>query len=206
MPNSIFYVKLKKGKVNSMIYGYARVSTVGQAKDGNSLEAQEKLLKENGVEKIFIDTFTGTKIERPELNKLLSVSNKGDTIVVTKLDRLGRSLSKTAELINELMECGITINVLNLGVLSNNSTNTLLRNMLLAFAQFERDLIVERTMEGKAIAKTREGYREGRPKKFNKEQIELAMQLLKEHTYKEVENMTGISKSTLIRAKKCSEL
>ena len=189
-----------------MIYGYARVSTVGQAKDGNSLEAQEKLLKENGVEKIFIDTFTGTKIERPELNKLLSVSNKGDTIVVTKLDRLGRSLSKTAELINELMECGITINVLNLGVLSNNSTNTLLRNMLLAFAQFERDLIVERTMEGKAIAKTREGYREGRPKKFNKEQIELAMQLLKEHSYKEVENMTGISKSTLIRAKKCSEL
>ena len=189
-----------------MIYGYARVSTVGQAKDGNSLEAQEKLLKENGVEKIFIDTFTGTKIERPELNKLLSVLNKGDTIVVTKLDRLGRSLSKTAELINELMEQGITINVLNLGVLNSNSTNTLLRNILLAFAQFERDMIVERTMEGKAIAKTREGYREGRPKKFNKEQIELAMQLLKEHTYKEVENMTGISKSTLIRAKKCSEL
>lgn len=189
-----------------MIYGYARVSTVGQAKDGNSLEAQEKLLKENGVEKIFIDTFTGTKIERPELNKLLSVLNKGDTIVVTKLDRLGRSLSKTAELINELMEQGITINVLNLGVLNSNSTNTLLRNILLAFAQFERDMIVERTMEGKAIAKTREGYREGRPKKFNKEQIELAMQLLKEHSYKEVENMTGISKSTLIRAKKCSEL
>lgn len=104
------------------------------------------------------------------------------------------------------MEQGITINVLNLGVLNSNSTNTLLRNILLAFAQFERDMIVERTMEGKAIAKTREGYREGRPKKFNKEQIELAMQLLKEHTYKEVENMTGISKSTLIRAKKCSEL
>lgn len=189
-----------------MIYGYARVSTMGQAKDGNGLEVQEKLLKENGAERIFVDTFTGTKIGRPELQKLLSKLSEGDILVVTKLDRLGRSLSKTADLINELMECGITINVLNLGVLSNNSTNTLLRNMLLAFAQFERDLIVERTMEGKAIAKTREGYREGRPKKFNKEQIELAMQLLKEHTYKEVENMTGISKSTLIRAKKCSEL
>lgn len=74
--------------------------------------------------------------------------------------------------------------------------------MLLAFAQFERDMIVERTTEGKAIARMRPDFREGRPKKFNKAQIELALSLLKEHTYKEVEAMTGISKSTLIRAKK----
>lgn len=188
-----------------MIYGYARVSTAGQAREGNSLEAQERLLRQNGAEIIFYDTFTGTKTDRPELKKLLSESHKGDSIIVTKLDRLGRSVSKTAELINELMEKDITINVLNLGVLSNNSTNTLLRNVLLAFAQFERDMIVERTAEGKAIAKTRPDFREGRPKKFNKEQIELALSLLEEHTYKEVETMTGISKSTLIRAKKQSD-
>lgn len=188
-----------------MIYGYARVSTAGQAREGNSLEAQERLLQQNGAEIIFYDTFTGTKTDRPELKKLLSESHKGDSIIVTKLDRLGRSVSKTAELINELMEKDITINVLNLGVLSNNSTNTLLRNVLLAFAQFERDMIVERTAEGKAIAKMREDFREGRPRKYKKEQIELALSLLVEHTYKEVETMTGISKSTLIRAKKQSD-
>lgn len=146
-----------------MIYGYARVSTKGQAKDGNSLEAQEKLLKENGAVEVYRDAFTGTKVDRPELNKLLNLLKEGDTIIVTKLDRLGRSLSKTSELITELIERGITINILNLGVLNNSSMNTLLRNVLLAFAQFERDMIVERTSEGKAMCReTKPDWREGR--------------------------------------------
>lgn len=185
-----------------MIYGYARVSTAGQAKDGNSFEVQEKLLKENSTEQIFFDTFTGTKNDRPELNKLVAVLQEGDMLVVTKIDRLGRSLSKTSELITQLLDKGVTVNILNLGILSNSSVNTLMRNVLLAFAQFERDMIVERTAEGKAIAKIRPDFREGRPKKFKNEQIELALSLLKEHTYKEVEAMTGVSKSTLIRAKR----
>ena len=146
-----------------MIYGYARVSTTGQAKDGNSLEAQDKLLRENGAEKIFFDVFTGTKIDRKELNKLLKLLRAGDTLVVCKLDRLGRSLSKTSELITELLDRGITINILNLGVLNNSSMNTLLRNILLAFAQFERDMIVERTTEGKAIKRAKGELVEGRP-------------------------------------------
>lgn len=185
-----------------MIYGYARVSTAGQAKDGNSFEVQERLLMENGAEKIFYDAFTGAKTDRPELNKLVSVLQDGDTVIVTKIDRLGRSLGKTSELITEWLDRGVTVNILNLGILSNSSVNTLFRNMLLAFAQFERDMIVERTTEGKAIARMRPDFREGRPKKFKKEQIELALSLLKEHTYKEVEAMTGVSKSTLIRAKR----
>ena len=146
-----------------MIYGYARVSTTGQAKDGNSLEAQEKLLKENGAEKIYHDAFTGTKIDRPELNKLLKVIGAGDVLIVSKLDRLGRSLSKTSELITELLDRGVTINILNLGVLNNSSMNTLLRNVLLAFAQFERDMIVERTTEGKEIKRAKGELVEGRP-------------------------------------------
>lgn len=146
-----------------MIYGYARVSTKGQAKDGNSLEAQEKTLKENGAAVIYYDAFTGTKVDRPELNKLMGMLREGDTLVVTKLDRLGRSLSKTSELITELIERGVTINILNLGVLSNSSVNTLMRNVLLAFAQFERDMIVERTSEGKAICRENNPeWREGR--------------------------------------------
>lgn len=146
-----------------MIYGYARVSTKGQAKDGNSLEAQERLLRDNGATTIFHDAFTGTKVDRPRLNELLAMLTEGDTLIVTKLDRLGRSLSKTSELITELIERGITINILNLGVLSNNSVNTLMRNVLLAFAQFERDMIVERTSEGKAICReTKPDWRDGR--------------------------------------------
>ena len=146
-----------------MIYGYARVSTKGQAKDGNSLEAQEKILRENGATIIYHDAFTGTKVDRPELNKLVGLLREGDVLIVSKLDRLGRSLSKTSELITELLERGITINILNLGVLSNSSVNTLMRNVLLAFAQFERDMIVERTSEGKAICRgTKPDWREGR--------------------------------------------
>lgn len=147
-----------------MIYGYARVSTAGQAKDGNSLEAQEKLLKENGAVKIYRDAFTGTKTDRPALNELMSVLVEGDILIVSKMDRLGRSISKTSELITKLIDKGVTINILNLGVLNNGSMNTLLRNVLLAFAQFERDMIVERTTEGKAIARQKPDYKEGRPK------------------------------------------
>ena len=149
-----------------MIYGYARVSTKGQAKDGNSLEAQEKELKENGSVEIYCDAFTGTKTDRPKLNTLKELLIEGDTLMVTKMDRLGRSLSQTTELITELLEKGVKIHILNLGVLSNDSVNTLLRNVLLAFAQFERDMIVQRTQEGKMMLKENNpDWKDGRPKK-----------------------------------------
>lgn len=146
-----------------MIYGYARVSTKGQAKEGNSLEAQEKMLRDNGATVIYYDAFTGAKVDRPELNKLVGLLKEGDILVVCKLDRLGRSLSKTTDLITLLLDRGVTINILNLGVLSNSSVNTLIRNMLLSFAQFERDLILERTTEGKEICRaTRPDWKDGR--------------------------------------------
>ena len=147
-----------------MIYGYKRVSTKKQAKDGNSLEAQEKVLVENGATKIYCDSFTGTKTDRPALNELLNVVKDGDTIIVTKLDRLGRSVSQTTELITKLIDRGVTVNILNLGVLNNTSVSTLLRNVLLAFAQFERDMIVERTSEGKEIKREKGELKEGRDK------------------------------------------
>lgn len=185
-----------------MIYGYCRVSTKGQAKDGNSLEAQQNILKENGAEIIYIDSFTGTKMDRPELDKLLSKLQAGDTLIVTKLDRFARSVSQATELITNLIDKGIKVNILNLGVLDNSSMSTLMRNILLSFAQFERDMIVERTQEGKAIARQKADFREGRPKIYGKKQIEHALQLLESNSYKQVEEITGISKSTLIRAKR----
>lgn len=185
-----------------MIYGYARVSTKGQAKDGNSLEAQEIALRAAGATEIYADAFTGTKAHRPELDKLMKVMQSGDTMVVTKLDRIARSTTQGIELIQGLLDKGITVHVLNMGLMDNTPTGKLIRNIMLAFAEFERDMIVERTQEGRAIAKQNPDFREGRPKKFSKIQINHAMELLEQYSYKQVEQMTGISKSTLVRNKK----
>ena len=185
-----------------MIYGYGRVSTKGQAKDGNSLEAQERLLKEHGAEVIYMDSFTGTKMTRPEFDKLLKELKAGDTLVVAKLDRFARSVSQASDLITKLIDEGIRVDVCNLGILDNSSMSTLMRNILLSFAQFERDMIVERTQEGKAIARQNPDFREGRPKKYSRTQMNHALELLEHYSYRQVEEMTGISKSTLIRARR----
>ena len=184
------------------VYGYARVSTYGQAAHGNSLAEQKRQLRKAGAEEIFADVFTGKTTERPELQKLVEKLNNGDTLIVTKLDRLGRSVSQASALITKLIDAGITVNVLNVGVLSNDSVSVLLRNILLSFAQFERDMIVERTQEGRAIARQRDGYREGRPKKYTEAQVEHAMELLNDYSYKQVVEMTGISRATLAREKR----
>ena len=181
-----------------MIFGYARVSTKTQARDGNSLDAQQAALTAAGAEKIYTDTFTGTKIERPEFDRLRAQLRRGDVLIVTKLDRLARSVPQASDLITDMIDEGITINVLNLGILSNDSVNT-----LLSFAQFERDMIVQRTQEGKAVARaTDPNFREGRPPKFDTEQLDHAMALLDDHSYAQVVKLTGISKSTLIRERK----
>ena len=188
-----------------MVYGYCRVSTKGQASDGNSLEAQERLLKEAGAVEIYTDAFTGTKTDRPEFDKLMNKMVAGDTIIVTKLDRFARSMSQGSELVSELIERGIKVYILNIGIMDNTPASKLIRNIFFAFAEFERDMIVERTAEGKAIAKKNPDFREGRPKKYGRKQIAHALELLENHSYKEVESLTGISKSTLIRAKRENE-
>ena len=185
-----------KGEI-AMKYGYARVSTTGQ-----DLEAQIQALKKEGCEKIYKEKFTGTKKERPEFQKLLKELKKGDTLVVTKLDRFARSASEGMEIIKGLFDRGVNVHVLNMGLIEDTPTGRLILNIMLAFAEFERDMIVERTQEGKAIAKQRPDFREGRPRKYTRKQIEHAIQLKEKYTYREVEEMTGISKSTLIRARR----
>ena len=180
-----------------MKYAYARVSTVQQ-----DLEAQIQALEKEGCDIIYSEKFTGTKADRPQFNEVLSKLVEGDTLVVTKLDRFARSMTQGSELVSELIEKGIRVHILNIGILDNTPSSKLIRNIFFSFAEFERDMIVERTQEGKAIAKQREDFREGRPNKFSKKQIEHALGLLASKSYKEVEDMTGISKSTLIRAKR----
>ena len=146
-----------------MIYGYARVSTKGQAKDGNSLEAQDKLLRDNGAQIVFPESFTGTRKDRPKLNELMGVLKDGDTLIVTKLDRIARSTRDGLDIIEELISRGVTINILNMGKFDNSPSGKLMRTIFFAFAEFERDMIVERTGEGKEICRqTKPDWREGR--------------------------------------------
>lgn len=146
-----------------MIYGYARVSTKGQDKYGNSLKDQIKKLKEAGAVVIFSDSFTGTKMDRPEFNKLLEVLKPGDVVVVTKLDRFARTASDGANVIRRLVDAGIVVNVLNMGIADNTPMGKLMVHILLAFAEFERDMIVERTAAGKEVARANDkNWREGR--------------------------------------------
>ena len=187
-----------------MNYGYARVSTKGQAKDGNSLEAQEKALRDSGTEIIYKETFTGRETDRPELDKLLKRLQAGDRLIVTKLDRIARSAVKGIELVDSLLARGIAVHILNMGILDDTPTGKLIRTIFLGFAEFERDMIVERTQEGKQIARENarrhgELFREGRPNKYTTQQMNHAMELLKTYSYNQVAEMTGISKSTLIR-------
>lgn len=180
-----------------MNYGYARVSTQGQ-----ELEAQIAQLKKAGCDVVYSEKFTGTKAERHEFQKVLGELRAGDTLTVTKLDRFARSTIDAITTVKQLFERGVKIHVLNMGMIEDTPTGRLIFNIFSSFAEFERDLIVERTKEGKQIAKQKGNFKEGRPKKYGKKQIEHALELLQTNSYKEVEKLTGISKSTLIRANK----
>ena len=182
-----------------MIYGYARVSSRGQAKDGYSLDVQEKELREAGASKIFFDAFTGMKIERPEFDKLLKTVKCGDTIIVTRLDRIARTAKQGLIIVDDLMNKGVEFKILNMGTFNNSPFGKLSRTMMFAFAEFEHDTMLERMNEGKRIS----GNRGGRKKKYSESRLKHAVDLLKSgKSYSQVVKDTGISKSTLQRAKK----
>lgn len=178
-----------------MKYGYARVSTIHQ-----DLEAQLQQLKNENCDVIYNEKISGTKKERPEFQKLIEVLKEGDTLVVTKVDRFARNTKNALEIIQDLFNRNIRVHILNMGIIENTPTGKLIFSIFSAFAEFERDMIVERTQEGKAIAKQKEGFSEGRPKKYTKKQLDHAM-ILKDSgmSYNQVSEVTGISKSTLTR-------
>lgn len=143
--------------------GYARVSSRGQQRDGNSLEDQEKKLLDAGCDRVVPEAFTGTKMDRPKFTALLDELEAGDTLVVTKLDRFARTASAGVEVIKDLLERGVSVHVLNMGLVEDTPTGRLILNILLAFAEFERDNIVERLADGKELEKAKNSnYKEGR--------------------------------------------
>ena len=184
-----------------MIYGYARVSTKKQL-NGNSLEEQVSKLKQEGCEEIIEEQYTGSTTDRPEFDRLIDKLQAGDKLVVTKLDRFARNVTEGIDKVRELFAKGVKVHVLNVGLLENTSMGNFFLTTLLAVAELERSMIMERTQAGKEIARTKDGFKDGRPKKYTDYQLKNALELLSTHSYTEVERMTGISKSTLIREKR----
>ncbi|KID41213.1 Site-specific recombinase, DNA invertase Pin related protein [Levilactobacillus brevis] len=176
-----------------MKYGYARVSTTDQ-----KLENQLEALRIAGADKIYQEKFTGTTTERPEFTKLLQQLNPDDTLIVTKLDRFARNTREALDIIQDLFNREIKVNILNMGLIDNTPTGQLIFTIFSAFAQFERDMIVTRTQEGKAYAKRNDPhFREGRPQTYTDEQMRLAYQLRQQGmTYKMIARKTGISERT----------
>ena len=186
-----------------MIYGYARVSTLTQGRDGNSLEEQVSALTSYGCQEIVQEAFTGKTMERPAFQTLLSKLTEQDTLVVTKLDRFARTAIDGVQTVRNLFERGVRVHILNMGLIENTLTGNLILTVMLAFAEYERGMIVERTQSAKLALRANPDFHDGRPKKFTDEQIRLALELLESgKSYGLVQKMTGISKSTLIRARR----
>jgi DNA invertase Pin-like site-specific DNA recombinase len=186
-----------------MNYGYARVSTTKQ-----ELDTQLEKLRNADCEKIFQEKITGTKKDgREELQKMMNLLKQGDIVKITKIDRLARSIPDLRDLIKEMHQKGVAVefldNNLSFKPNGNDPMQKLMLNMLGSFAEFERDLIVSRTQEGKAYAKKHDkNFKDGRPKRLLTPQYLHAIELLETNSYNQVEKKTGISKSTLQRIKK----
>lgn len=185
------------------LVGYARVSTVGQ---DNGLETQKQLLEEAGCKRIFFEKVTGTSTaKRNELKEAIQFLDEEDMLVVTKIDRLARSIIDLNNIVKELNEKNVSVRFLKENIEfkaeeNNNSLQTLLFNILGSFAQFERDIIIERTGEGRERAK-KQGKHMGRPSK-DKKAIEKALKLYAEResngmSVNDISKITGVPRSTI---------
>ena len=184
-------------------YGYHRVSTKKQELENGIYQLKEKtgILEEN----IFYEKMSGkTSKNRTQLNLLLSQVQKGDEVFVLKIDRLARSIIDLNVIVKELQSKGVSITFISENMTfddkKTNPMNQLMFNMLGAYAEFERSIIVNRMQEGKDYKiETDPNFKLGRKKKYTPKQLEHAIKLLDTNSYTEVESLTGISKSTLIR-------
>lgn len=183
--------------MTNTIYGYARVSTAQQ-----DYATQIEDLKRAGATKIFKDKYTGTTADRPEFDKLMAKIKNGDTLIVTKLDRLARNTQDALNIVKKMNAEGVILRVLNIGTIDNSPSGRLIFTVFSAFAEFERDLIVSRTQEGKAWAKANNpNFHDGMPRKYDQEQINFAWKLhTQDHmSYSEISKKLGMSKATIYR-------
>ncbi|WP_283577750.1 recombinase family protein [Ligilactobacillus aviarius] len=181
-----------------MIYGYARVSTISQ-----SLEEQVNELTQKAnipLKNIYREKYTGTTTKRPEFSKLLKQLKSGDTLYVTKLDRFARNTREALNAVEPLLNNGIKISVLNLGTIENTPMGKMILRTLLSVAEMERDLIVERSREGKEFAKKNNpNFHEGRPKRKITPHYQAIYEYTQNHSYSETAQAFNVSKSTVYR-------
>ena len=178
-----------------MIYGYARVSTADQ-----NLDRQRDALKKYGVDQLFCEKISGAKKSRPELDHMISLLERDDSVVIESLSRLGRSVKNLSELMEMFNEKGIRLISLKESIDTSSATGRLLFAIISSLAAFERETLIERTNEGLAAARAR-GHIGGRPKSDeNALKKAIALYHTKQYTLNEIANLTGISKSTLYRA------
>jgi len=177
-----------------MLIGYARVSTFDQ-----NLDLQRAALTENGCGKIYEDRMSGVRAERPGLKLTLEVLREGDTLVVWKLDRLGRSVKGLVDLVSELAERGINFKSLTDSIDTGTPSGRFFFHVMASLAQMERELTIERTRAG-LIAARQQGKIGGRKRKMTDSKIESARKLLANGVPpKEVAENLGISIPTLYR-------
>lgn len=191
-----------------MVYGYCRVSTKAQLKDGYSLDDQEACILERYPHaEIYKEAYTGTKLERPIFSEVVSKLQKGDTLVCVKMDRFARNTVEGITVIQNLFKRGVAVHIFNVGLLEDSPMGKFFLTTMLAVAELERNQIVERTQMGRRRAKEAaeakgQVFKDGRPKKYTDEELGYALMLLGTHSYSEVARITGISKSTLVRLRK----
>ncbi|MFC1451065.1 recombinase family protein [Bacillus cereus] len=179
-----------------MKIGYARVSTGLQ-----NLNLQEYQLNQYGCEKIFSDHISGSKSKRPGLDKAIEFARAGDTIVVWRLDRLGRNMEDLITLVNELNERGVSFHSLeeNITMDKSSSTGQLLFHLFADFSEFERNLILERSSAGRIAARARGRYG-GRPEKLNNKDLKLLKTLYDNGTpIKTIAEQWQVSRTTIYR-------
>ena len=180
--------------MKNFTFGYARVSTEAQ-----NLDRQLDALKNYGVDHIYNEKMTGTKKDRPELSKMLDRMTEGDTVVIESLSRLGRSTKDLIELTELFHSKGVNLVSLKEAIDTSTSTGKLMFTLMSAIAQFERDVIADRTREGLRSARAR-GKTGGRPK-IGTDRIKKAVKLYntRQYSIREIEELTAVKKSTLYR-------
>ncbi|EMF0128657.1 recombinase family protein [Enterococcus hirae] len=188
-------------------YGYARVSTKNQFNHETYLNQFEKLKNEGILEEnIYFDNYSGKSAkDRENLNKLLDLAVDGDTVVITKLDRLARNASDALEIAEQLNKKGVKLHILNMGLIDNSPIGKLMYTVFSAFSEFERDLIVERMQEGKEYKRKHDpDFRDGRKSKLNTKQLEIIYKHFADGilTNEEIANMFNVSRRTIMYRKK----
>lgn len=182
-----------------LVFGYARVSTKGQ-----DLTVQLSKLSEHGVDRVYSEKLSGKNKNRPELEKMIEQLRTGDTVVITKIDRLARNMRDFQNIVHELTERGVTLKIMDQNIDTSSAQDKLFMNMLSMFAEFERTMILERQREGIEHAKSKGVYKGRKPISEDKKAqvLELAANDVKKS---EIQKVTGVGKTSIFKILKESQ-